>query len=370
MAVRLPSDLLERSAQESSRLIALSYLDQIERARKRLTDSRDAEALHDFRVGLRRLRSCTRAYRVQLEGSVTKKMRQRLRKLTRATNTGRDAEVHLAWFRKQSERLGTEDMQGLFWLIGRLEERKHETLDQAAAEVGQQFGKAATKLRQRLGTLQVAIGTGPRKKQATFGQVTGELIQQQTAVLAADLERVREAANVREAHRARISIKRLRYLLEPVARHTPRARGLVTRLKEAQDLLGTLHDMHVLSEEITSSLVILSQNPDRLSGSESGLRTLGRLAQEEAAAAFGSFDRLWGADGASRFLTRVEETAKSLMKAPAKTQDDHHPPPTPTLEQGSILPPNSQRTNVLKSSATTGPGSAITLPMKRRSGTS
>jgi CHAD domain-containing protein len=213
---RLPSDLLDRSAQESSRLIALSYVDQIERAQTRLTDARDAEVLHDFRVGLRRLRSCTRAYRAPLEGSVTKKMRRRLRKLTLATNAGRDTEVHLDWLRMQRDRVGTEDMQGLFWLIGRLEGRKEETIGPATAEVGRRFGKMAVKFRRRLGTLRVEIGTGTGKKQLTFGQVTGELIQQQAAQLRDALERVREAANFKEGHTARISIKRLRDLVVPV----------------------------------------------------------------------------------------------------------------------------------------------------------
>ena len=60
--------LLEASAQEGVRRVALRYLDQAARACKRLeAGSEDPEegesALHDFRVGMRRLRSCLRAYR-------------------------------------------------------------------------------------------------------------------------------------------------------------------------------------------------------------------------------------------------------------------------------------------------------------------
>ena len=67
---RLPPDLLDRSAQESSRLLALSYLDQIDDAHRRLSDPLASGGLHDFRVGLRRLRSALRAYRAHLKGSV------------------------------------------------------------------------------------------------------------------------------------------------------------------------------------------------------------------------------------------------------------------------------------------------------------
>jgi CHAD domain-containing protein len=355
MAARLPSDLLDRSAQESSRLLALSYVDQIEGAQARLTDARDAEALHDFRVGLRRLRSCTRAYRSQLEGSVTKKMRRRLRKLTLATNAGRDTEVHLDWLRLQGDRVGAEDVQGLFWLIGRLEGRKGETIDPATAEVGRRFEKAATQFRRRLGTLRVEIGSGPEKRQLTFGQATGELIQQQATQLGEALEQVHEAANFKEGHRARISIKRLRYLLEPVARRASRVRSLVTRLKEAQDVLGTMHDMHVLSEEIASSLATPSgSSQNRLSGSEHGLQTLERLAREQAAAAFESFDALWGGDRATRFLMRADEIGRSLRKGAAGAPEVPHTAPTPAKDQELVLPRSSPRTSVVRSSGRNG----------------
>jgi len=88
MPPRLPSNLLDRSAQEASRLLLLSYLDQIDAAHARLGNQLDQEALHDFRVGIRRLRSAIRAYRAELEGSVNGKMRRRLRVLARATNDG------------------------------------------------------------------------------------------------------------------------------------------------------------------------------------------------------------------------------------------------------------------------------------------
>src|ERR687890_1341184 len=97
MTARLPLDLLERSAPESARLLALSHLDAIDRARLRLGDGLDGEALHDFRVGIRRLRSAIRAYRDELEGSVGGKERRQLRNLARATNDGRDLEGQPDW---------------------------------------------------------------------------------------------------------------------------------------------------------------------------------------------------------------------------------------------------------------------------------
>jgi hypothetical protein len=83
-----PADLLERPAVDAASLVALRYLDDSTTAATRLSDRTDAEALHDFRVAVRRLRVTLQAYPGLREG-VPKKYRRRLRKLTRATNAVR-----------------------------------------------------------------------------------------------------------------------------------------------------------------------------------------------------------------------------------------------------------------------------------------
>jgi CHAD domain-containing protein len=313
MAARLPTDLLERSADESCRLLALTYLDEIGLAKRRMADPLDTEALHDFRVALRRLRSCTRAYRTQLQGSVSKQTRRRLRKLTLATNEGRDAEVHLGWLRNQAERLGPEDTQGLAWLIGRLEGWKYETLDPSTVKVGQRFMKLAARLRPRLEILRIEVRRGRSSERPSFRQVTGELICRHAAELGGNLKAVRTAENMEEAHQARIAAKRLRYLLEPLVRRVAGIKGLTTQLKSLQDVLGHLHDMHVMSEEIASSLTALSpRSTERPSGAEPGLQALEQLAKEQGAAAFTTFQAHWGDQRGSRFLARADEIARTL----------------------------------------------------------
>jgi CYTH domain-containing protein len=68
---------------------------------------------------------------------------------------------------------------------------------------------------------------------------------------------VRSPADVVAAHEARILAKRLRYLLEPL-RTTDvgeETTALVKHLKGLQDILGELHDAHVLSEELAAAQV-------------------------------------------------------------------------------------------------------------------
>ena len=67
----LPARLLDRPSPEVARWFALVRLHDLLIARDRLTDPDDSDALHDFRVALRRLRSLLRAFRDVLADSVS-----------------------------------------------------------------------------------------------------------------------------------------------------------------------------------------------------------------------------------------------------------------------------------------------------------
>src|SRR6202521_4568478 len=89
--------ILERSPEEGARRLALAYLDDAAAALPRLADLEDAEALHDLRVAVRRLRSSLKAHHAQLGDSVPKKLARRLRRLPPAPRAGRDAAVQIEW---------------------------------------------------------------------------------------------------------------------------------------------------------------------------------------------------------------------------------------------------------------------------------
>lgn len=315
MSVRLPADLLGRPAEEAARLLALAYLDEITRAKRRLSDPEDTEALHDFRVGLRRLRSCTRAYRAHLKDSVSKKIRQRLRDLTTATNAGRDAEVQLGWLQQQTGRLGPGELEGLAWLIGRLEGRKVEALNAVTSDVADRFTKTASRLRPRLRTFRAEVRVGAGRDRRSFGPVTGELVRSHAAALGEALRAMGGQQNAAEAHATRIAAKRLRYLLEPLVRRAPGIKRLVGRLKELQDVLGDLHDMQVLSQEIGSSLALLAQGrPERTRGATAGLNAVNRMVDEKASSCLADFHTRWNSAQAERFFRQTDELATALTR--------------------------------------------------------
>lgn len=336
MPARLPPDLLTRSSRESSRILALSYLDEIFLAEQRLGDSEHSEALHDFRVGLRRLRSALGAYRESLEGSVTGKMRRQIRKLARATNWGRDTEVQLEWLRQRSAVMTPEDGPGHYWLLGRLEERKEQAYARDLADVTSRFADTAEKFRRALGILRIELTNG-RTHKPTFGEATGELIRVQVARVLAQLGGIRNPADIEQVHGTRIALKRLRYLIEPIARHNRRARALVRRFKEAQDLLGEYHDLHVLLAYIESLRPGLSADDRRTL--EPGLITLARHAEEGAAAAFQRFQEAWGGELGIRILARAGELGSELVIGPG---DGHRGGTKVTTRPEEALPDSQQ----------------------------
>ena len=337
MPSRLPPDLLTRSSRESSRILALSYLDEISLAEQRLGDRDNTDALHDFRVGLRRFRSALSAYREPLEDSVTGKMRRQIRRLARATSAGRDTEVQLAWLRHRATLLAPEDGPGYYWLLGTLEERKEQAYARDLADVTRSFADRSEKFRRALGTLRIELTNGRTHNAPTFGETTGGLIRLQVARVQEELGRVQNAADIEQVHGTRIALKRLRYLIEPVARHNRRARALVRRFKEAQDLLGEHHDLHVLLAYVASLRSGLSA--DDRGTVEPGLITLRHHAEEGAATAFQRFQEMWGGDLGFRILTRASEVGSELVNGPGIGHRDRM---TVTTGSEQAVPENQQ----------------------------
>ncbi|HEV7519443.1 MAG TPA: CHAD domain-containing protein [Thermoanaerobaculia bacterium] len=246
--------LLSRPPEEGARLLALAFLDQAAAARPRLDDPEDGEALHDFRVALRRLRSCLKAYLDDLGDSVPRKLARRLRRLADATGAGRDAEVQIAWLRGEGRPLAAVHRPGHVWLLARLAARKRDAYGEIALEVADEFAAVERDLRRRLSVYRTEVRLDRDLPRRTLGATAAEILDAQAAELAVHLGRVDGPGAETAAHQARIRAKRLRYLLEPFREEVPAAAPVVQRIKALQDLLGELHDAHVLEDEITRAL--------------------------------------------------------------------------------------------------------------------
>jgi CHAD domain-containing protein len=290
--------LLERPPEEGARLLALRHLDQAASAFPRLQDPADAEALHDFRVALRRLRSCLRSYEPWLDDCLPKKLRRRLKKLADATGPGRDTEVQIEWLRGRSRHLGSNHRAGLAWLLARLEERMREAVEEMADHIPHEFPRLEEALRQRLSiyTTEVHLDAAARP---TLAGAAAAILRNEASELRSNLSHVQGPADQEQAHEARISAKRLRYLLEPFAEEVPEAASVVKHMKGLQETLGELHDAHVLETELAESLETAAVERARrlleiqLAGADPArLRAERRRAQEPGVLALARLNRV------------------------------------------------------------------------------
>jgi CHAD domain-containing protein len=330
-----PPELLPRPPEEAARLLALFYLDQAAAARPRLTDDTDSEALHDFRVALRRLRSTLGSYSRELAPSVPKKLAKRLRRLAGATGPGRDAEVQIEWLREQRPHLSSHHVAGHAWLLGRLTRRRDDAYSELIEEICGEFDELAHDLRQKISIYRAEIHLGEAR--ATFADRTAEILERRAGRLAERLGRIGGADDPEHAHRARISAKKLRYLLDPLVASDPHPHLVqaAKRLKTLQEVLGELHDAHLLEDELAEAAsaaaadralrlfeLALSEAPDekrlrleRRRPHEAGVLALARRNRARRDALYGRFAGDWMDGRAQSFLEELERVGKELRTA-------------------------------------------------------
>jgi CHAD domain-containing protein len=340
VAPALPADLLRRPASEGVRAVALAYLAQASDALPRLDGPEDGDALHDFRVAVRRLRSTLRAYRPQVAEAVTRRQRRRLRDLADRTNAGRDADVQLAWLRGLGQRLEPQERHGLRWLVERLEARRAAEFAETLAEVRTAFPRLAHRLRRRLEEYRARVAAANGPAAPRFGPVAGEALAEAAAEFGDRLAAVRDPGDAAAAHAARIAAKRVRYVLEPVADRTAGGPSLVRRLKSLQDLLGELNDCHVLEAEVGAAVaehaavrarrlldVALTHGRPAVrregpSGRDprTGLIAVARLLRARRRELFDRLEEEWLADGGTSFRAQLAAVAADLRATRARPQ--------------------------------------------------
>ncbi|HEX2643605.1 MAG TPA: CHAD domain-containing protein [Thermoanaerobaculia bacterium] len=334
-----PPGLLQRPPEEGARVLALGFLDQAAAALPRLADPSDTEALHDLRVALRRLRSTLRSYKEALAGSLPKKLSRRLRDLAGATGPGRDTEVQIEWLRRCSPRLSARHRTGLNWLLARLEKRMREAYAEVLDLLPSKLPALEEGLRRRLSVYRTEIHLDGGGARPTLATATAAILRRQAEELRAHLAAVESVEDETEAHEARISAKRLRYLLEPIAAEIPggQAPAVVKRLKGLQEILGELHDAHVLETELRQAVedasaerarrlfeLSLAAEPDvpafrleRRRPCEPGLLAIARLNRERRDQLFAQVRAGWLHDLGEGFFQEVEALTAVLEGSPA-----------------------------------------------------
>ncbi len=208
---------------------------------ERLGNSEDSEALHDFRVSLRRLRSFFKSF----EGSIknAKKLRGKLSGIMDMTNAGRDAEVHVAWLKARQKKASEVEKIGLEYLLEPLANHEHVDLE----KVSKEFNSVTKKLDKTfLDDKNIKV-----KEAITFAAASADILKIYSAELQNLLQAI-ESPEDERIHEARIVGKRLRYTLELLDHD--KAKALVKQLKKFQDTAGDLHDLQVLEPKVDTFL--------------------------------------------------------------------------------------------------------------------
>jgi len=333
MGAPLPADLLQRSPEEASRLVVLALLDAAAEAAARLDDPEDAEALHDFRVAIRRTRSVLRAWKDALGKSVRKGDRKAFRTLQRATGEGRDAQVALAWLAEQRAELRPPHRLGADWLAGRLQARRDEALEHACRGVREGFEAVRAGLEPRLEVVTVRKNLKGGAVPSTYGEALAVRAREAADEVVRLLSGVTSVEDRDTCHRARVAGKRLRYLVEPARGHVEAAQTVVKRCKKLQDLLGDLNDAHVQCEALGRALeeaaaerarrlheLARATEDDTLRrearrSERAGLLALTRRAQLRLGELWERLERDWLAGGMVTLLEDVEALVEQLESA-------------------------------------------------------
>ena len=303
-----PASLPGLPAEMAVRWIAVGLLDEAAAAHERLHDPAHPAALHDFRVALRRLRSTLRAYRGLLEDVVRGKDRRRLRALARATGDARDAEVQVEWLTTRLAKARGAERDAVKEALEAARARSEEAAEQLREAV-RGFPDERERLARRLRGYRTELRAGEAPGGRLFRFELASRLRAEADDLAAKLLAVTDEEHQDEAHQARISLKRLRYLLEPVRDTVPGAREVLHELKALQDRLGEMHDAHVMMGQAALALADAEAgHPDAVRGA----RALHQRLAEERTEHFAGLQEKWLFGAADAFLGRVRGLADEL----------------------------------------------------------
>jgi len=316
-------EILRGPAELGARRIALEFFAMVRATRDRLDDPSDLDALHDFRVALRRLRSWLRAFRPQLRDTLRSRVERRLARIADVTGTSRDLEVHIAWVKRARRQMPDRARPGAQWLLRRLRELKKDADAGLRGVIDRDFAKAARRTELALECYVARVADdGPR-----FGETASALVAREVAALQSAIGQVTGQGDRAEAHAARIATKRLRYALEGLASVGVEVNSIPDELKNLQDTLGELHDAQQFGSELATMIATVvadRQHDARKTGRDrrgraangdpvTGLRMMLKQLRRTEGKAFRELQKSWktGEPG-KRFTARLAALERSL----------------------------------------------------------
>ncbi len=344
--------ILHEPVELATRQVSTSLLETSTKTSHRLRDTEDAEALHDFRVSIRRLTTFLVAYRPHIGKRFIKKIRGRLAKLIKSTNAGRDQEVHLLWLKRRIEsgRIPALQRKGLAIVLAELTDHPDEPSNVPIDRVLRRFASTRDTLYERFERPLRVVQLDENDQMLDFASATGEILSEQAMTLRRRLKAVESVDHIEAAHKARLAAKRLRYLVEPIRSVVVGGRDAINRLKTLQDLLGDMRDLQNLEsriiEMIDDSVQVMADelvSTARRERQVSAISANGHTTTTQALAAalqrvrteerrlFESFQRRWLTANSDSFFGRIDRIVDQLAPGEAVASVEEKPIVTEAL---------------------------------------
>jgi CHAD domain-containing protein len=204
--------------------------------------SGDTKSVHQARVATRRLRAALPVLRRSLDAHAIDRARQRVRRMTRALGPVREVDVSLDTLDEFARR-GIASARAITRVREALTNERLTRRRQMVAAITP--GKVE-RLRREL----THVGSGPE-----VGGRPGAVryavrrVERRARQLADAIDAAGSLYSAERLHAVRIAAKKLRYAVE-IERELKRSRltAKIRQLKNMQDQLGRLHDLHILAE--------------------------------------------------------------------------------------------------------------------------
>lgn len=236
----------EAPMKESGVTIIKTLLGLVRRNEKGIIEDTDTEFLHDYRVGLRKVRSVVTLLAGIFREEDTLRLKTQFGELTRKTNGLRDLDVYLQSREEYFQLIPPITHVGLRLLFSRLAmERKEEQKKVQAFMKSRGYARQIAAL-QKLFADSTHLADGPLAREKTLTLACRLILKRYRKVCktARDLD---ENTPDPVLHRLRINCKKLRYLMEFFTPLFPaeEIRHLIKSLKVLQDNLGRFNDYSV-----------------------------------------------------------------------------------------------------------------------------
>ena len=317
LALRLDPDA---RADRAVRRILATLWEMMQANEAGLRADLDPEFLHDFRVAVRRTRSCLGQVRDVFDDAATRRFAGEFAWLGRLTGPPRDLDVHLLGLQGHLAELPASVRGDLAPLAGHLKRRREAAHARQVAGLDSARYRRLQREWRRL--LETDADGGGANAARPIREVAGERIGRAFARVRKRGRRLSAETPAEAVHELRIACKKLRYLLEFFRSlfAAARANAFIRSLKRLQDDLGDYNDLEVQQGELQDTArELLAAGGAGAPALLTAGRLIDRLESRQAAA------RRRLADEVGRFATaRTAAELDRLLASRPEAPDPAH----------------------------------------------